>query len=116
MAFEATFRHGDPQSIDYTPGANIAAGEVVLLGNTTGITDGIAHLPIVSGEKGSLFVGTGIYHVKVAANYAAYSKVYWDDANAVLTTTSTNMSFFGWTLEAAAAANAVVEVMHWPRV
>jgi hypothetical protein len=117
MPFEATFRHGDPQSIDYTPGSgNVAAGEVVLLGNTAGITNGIAHLPILNGEKGSLFVGTGIYHVKVAANYAAYSKVYWDNTNNVLTTTSTNMSFFGWTLEAAAAANAVVEVLHDPRV
>lgn len=116
MAVEALLRHGDPQSIDYTAGADVAAGEVKLLGNTTGITNGIAHRPIANGEKGSLFVGTGIYNVKVASNYAAYTKVYWDDANSVLTSTSTNMSLFGWTIEAAAAANAVVEVMHWPRL
>ncbi len=39
---ETTFRHGNPLSIDYTPGAgNVAAGEVVLLGNTTGLSCGI---------------------------------------------------------------------------
>jgi predicted RecA/RadA family phage recombinase len=116
MPLTATFRHGDPQSVDYTAGANVAAGDVVLLGNTAGLTNGIAHRPIANGEKGALFVGTGIYYCKVASNYAAYTKLYVDNANAVLTSTSTNMSFFGWNTEAAGAANAVVECMHWPRL
>lgn len=116
MAFEATFRHGDPLMIDYTPAAgNVAAGEVVVLGNTAGLTCGVAHRDIVNGEKGALAVEGGVYHVKVASNYAAYSKVYWDNTNAVLTTTSTNMALFGYTVEAAAAANAVVEVLHNPK-
>lgn len=115
MAFEATFRHGDPIMIDYTAGANVAAGEVKVLGNTAGLCNGIAHRDIVNGEKGALAAGGGVYLVKVASNYAAYSKVYWDDTNAVLTTTSTNMSQFGYTIEAAGAANAVIEVLHWPR-
>jgi predicted RecA/RadA family phage recombinase len=113
--FEAEMRHGDPIMIDYTPGADIAAGQVVVLGNTTGLTNGIAHLPISNGVKGALAAGGAVYRVKVASNYAAWSKVYWDDANAVLTTTSTNMSQFGYTIEASAAANAVVEVLHHPR-
>lgn len=116
MVFEATFRHGDPLMIDYTAGADIAAGEIKLAGNLTGITNLIAHRPIANGEFGAMAAGGGVYDVKVASNYAAFTKVYWDDANSVATSTSTNMSTLGWTLEAAAAANAVVKVLHWPRV
>lgn len=113
---EAIFRHGDPIYADYTAGADIAAGQILVLGNTAGQATGVAHLAIANGALGALAVGDGIYDVKVASNYAAWSKVYWDDANSVLTSTSTNMALFGFTLEAAAAANAVVEVLHSPQV
>lgn len=113
---EATFRHGDPVMVDYTAGADIVAGQIMLLGNTTGLANGIAHKAIANTALGALGVGGGVYDVKVAGNYAAYSKVYWDDANAVLTTTSTNMSLFGFTVETAAAANAIVKVLHQPHV
>ena len=115
MAFEATFRHGDPVMVDYTPSAgDISAGEVVLVGNTTGWTCGVAHRDITNTELGALAAGGGVYDVKVASNYAVGTKVYWDDTNSVLTSTSTNMSQFGLTVEAAAAANAVVKVLHHP--
>lgn len=113
---EAVFRHGDPLMIDYTPAAgNVPEGEIVVLGNTAGLACGVSHRPIVNNEKGALGAGGGVYLVKVASNYAAYSKVYWDNTNSVLTTTSTNMAFFGYTIEAAGAANALVEVLHHPR-
>lgn len=111
---EASYRHGHPVMIDYTPGANIAAGQVVLLGNTAGLTCGVAHNDIVSGELGAIAGGGGVYDVMVAGNYAAWTKVYWDDGNAKLTTTSTNMSQFGYTVEASPAANSVVAVLHVP--
>lgn len=114
---EATFRSGLPVMVPYTPSSgNVTAGQIILLGNTTGVTCGVAHLDIENTKLGSLAVGGGVYDVKVASNYAAWSKVYWDDTNSVLTTTSTNMSLFGFTVEAAAAANAVVKVVHDPRV
>lgn len=112
----ATFRHGAPVMIDYTAGADLSAGAVVLIGNTTGLTCAVAHQDIANGDNGSLAAGGGVYDVKVAANYAAGSKVYWDATNSVLTTTSTNMSLFGFTVEAAAAANDVIEVLHRPYV
>lgn len=113
---EATLRHGDPTMIDYTAGATISAGQILVGGNTTSPSCVIAHLDIANTDLGSVAVGGGVYDVKVASNYAAYSKVYWDDTNAVLTTTSTNFWLFGYTVEAAAAANAIVKVWHWPVV
>ncbi len=111
----ATFRHGAPVMVDYTPtGGNIAAGDVVLLGNTTGLTNGVAHRDIENSKLGALGVGGGVYSVKVAGNYAPWSKLYWDAANSVLTTTSTNMSLFGYNVEASPAANSVIKVLHRP--
>jgi predicted RecA/RadA family phage recombinase len=114
-SYKANFRHGDPLMIDYIAGANVAAGDIVLLGNTAGLCNGVAHKDIANGDKGALAAGGGVYWVKVASNYAAWTKLYWDATNTVLTSTSTNMSQFGYNIEAAAAANAVIEVLHWPR-
>jgi predicted RecA/RadA family phage recombinase len=117
MAAEAAYRSGDPVMVAYTPtGGDVSAGEIVLVGNLTGWTCGVAHLDIANATLGALAAGGGVYDVKVASNYAAGAKVYWDNTNSVLTTTSTNMSLFGFTVEAAAAANAVVKVLHQPHV
>jgi hypothetical protein len=114
---EATFRHGDPIHMDYTPtGGNISAGQVVLLGNLTGLTNGIAHLDITNNALGALAVGGGIYDVTMLENIAAYAKVYWDNTNNKVTNTSTNMSPFGFLLEGATGVNTVVECLHHPYV
>lgn len=113
---EATFRHGNPVMVDYTAGADLVAGQVMLLGNTTGITCGVVHRDIANTELAAIAVGGGVYDVKVASNYAAWSKVYWSDSAASLTTTSTNNSLFGFTVETSPAANAVVKVLHQPHV
>ncbi len=115
MPLTAIFRHGDPLMIDYVPGANAAAGDTVLIGNTAGLCNGIAHRPLVNGEKGALASGGGVYQVRAAAAYAAGTKVYADSTNNQVTTTTTNMSQFGYMLEASTVANQVVEVLHWPR-
>ena len=47
-------------------------------------------------------------------NIAPYAKVYWDDTNNKVTSTSTNMSTFGYLLEGNTGANTVVECFHWP--
>lgn len=115
MDFE--LRHGDPVMIDYTPSSgNVSAGAGVLLGNTTGLTMGIAHRDIENNKKGALAAGGGVYEAQVASNYAAGTKVYKPSGNAILTTTSTNNALFGFTVEAAAAANDYVKVLHKPYV
>lgn len=112
---DATFRHGDPVYADYTPAAgNVAAGDVVLLGNTAGLTCGIAHLAITNSALGALAIGGGIYDVTMIGNYAPWSKVYWDDTNNKVTTTSTNNAQFGYLLEGNTGANTVVEALHSP--
>lgn len=115
---EATFRHGDPVHTDYTPtGGNVAAGEVVLLGNLTGLCNGIAHLGITNNTLGALAVGGGFYDVTMLENIANYAKVYWDNTNNKVTNTSTNMSPFGFiVLRGAGGVNTSVEVLHHPYV
>lgn len=113
---EARYRHGDPVMVDYTPGADVDAGDMVLVGNTAGWTLGVAHVDIANGELGALAAGGGVYECQVASNYAAGSKVYKPSGNAILTTTSTNNALFGFTVEDSAAANARVKVLHKPYV
>lgn len=112
---EATFRHGDPVYADYTPAAgNVSAGEVVLLGNTTGLTCGIAHLDITNNALGALAIGGGVYDVTMLENYAAYTKVYWDDTNNKVVSTSTNNAQFGYLLEGGTGVNTIVSALHAP--
>lgn len=113
---DATFRAGNPDMIDYTPsGANVDAGDVVLIGNTTGLTCGIAHVDIEDGYKGALAAGGGKYEVVNLNNAANGVKVYWDNTNKKVTTTSTNNALFGYVVESGAGgANTNCIVKHWP--
>lgn len=112
---EATKRHGDPTRINYTPtGGNVAAGQVVLLGNTAGLSCGIATQDIANNVQGSLEVGGGYYDVTMIGNYAPYTKVWWDDTNNKVTTTSTNNAQFGFLEEGNTGANTVVLCKHDP--
>jgi predicted RecA/RadA family phage recombinase len=117
MASEAIFRHGEPVGyMDYLATADIAAGQVVLIGNTAGLTCAIAHLPIANGATGALAVGGGIYDVTMLTNLAPGTKVYWDDTNNKVVSTSTNNALFGFLVEGNTGANAVVECLHMPTV
>lgn len=116
MAFEATFRHGDPTMVDYTPAAgDVAAGQVVLAGNTAGLTTLVAHVSIANNTLGALAAGGGVYDVTNLNNAANYAKVYWDDANSKITTVSTNMALFGYVVEnGGGGANSVCRALHVP--
>ena len=67
-------------AVDYTPGADVAAGTVVVQGDLVGITK----LDIPAGKLGALAV-TGVFQVPKATGggtaIAAGTKVYWDAAN-----------------------------------
>lgn len=117
MAQDTVFRHGDPKFANYTPGANIAAGQVVLVGNLTGWTCGVAHLAITNAVQGALACGGGIYEGINLDNAAAGAKVYWDNTNKKFTTTSTNNATFGFVVEdAGGGANTNCKVLHQPYV
>lgn len=115
---EATFRHGDPLMIDYTPGSgDVAAGDVVVLGNLTGITVGIAHVDISNTTLGALAAGGGVYEVINLNNAADYAKVYWDDSAKKVTTTSTNTAQFGFIVrDGGGGANSTCLALHAPKV
>jgi hypothetical protein len=104
--------------IDYTPASgNISAGQVVLLGNTTGICCGIAHQDVTNNTLGSLAIGGGVYDVTNLNNAANYAKVYWDDTNNKITTVSTNNAQFGFVVEnGGGGANTVCQAFHFPNV
>lgn len=113
---ETYFRHGSPLMIDYTPGAGaIDAGDIVLIGNTAGLTCGVAHNDIANSTLGALAAGGGVYKAQIAGNYAAGTLVYKPAGNAILTTTTTNNAPFGFTVETG-TTNTWVNVAHVPHV
>ena len=75
----ANFVH-DGKSIDYTPGADVTAGDVVVQNDLVGV----AKLDIAANVLGALAV-TGVFDLPKAAGVgeaiAAGTKVYWDVAD-----------------------------------
>ena len=81
----ATFIH-DGNAIDYTPGSDVAAGDVVVQGELVGV----AKTPIAANALGALAVA-GVFDLPKASGdggIAAGAEVYWDEAEAVAKTDS----------------------------
>ena len=115
---EVTYRHGDPIMEDYTPSSgNVSAGQVILAGNTTGLTCVIAHGDVANNTLGAVAIGGGVYECINLNNAANYAKVWWDDTNNKVTTTSTNNALFGFVVrDGGGGANTNCFVRHWPFV
>lgn len=115
---ETTFRQGNPVMVDYTPSSgNVAAGQVILVGNTAGWTCGIAHVDITNNNLGAIASGGGVYDAVNLDNAATGAKVYWDNAAKKITTFSTNNALFGFVVAAGAGgANSTCRVLHKPYV
>jgi predicted RecA/RadA family phage recombinase len=100
-------------SIDYTPETDVAAGEVVILGDLVGITK----IPIPAGTLGALAV-TGIFDFPKEAGegktFAAGVKVYWD-AEEKLAVASAGEGgvnkYVGKSIQSAGASDATVRVL-----
>jgi predicted RecA/RadA family phage recombinase len=107
---EAVFKQGDPIMVDHTPSGAVAAGEVVV----TGDSPRIAHRPIAAGVLGALAAAGGVYKVPADGAIAADKKVYWDNTANKVTLTSTSNKGFGTTVEAAAADGDLIHVLHRP--
>jgi len=80
----ATFIH-DGKAIDYTPAADVSAGDVIVQNDLIGI----AKLDIAAGQLGALAV-TGVFDLPkttgVGEGVAAGANVYWDEADSVAKT------------------------------
>lgn len=109
MAQAEFVREGD--AIDYTPGADVAVGVVVVQSDLVGI----AKRDITANELGALAVA-GVFDVAkedgVGVTFAVGDKVYWDDGNdfAVATDGAGANKLLGKAVAAAADADTSVRV------
>ena len=105
---QATFVH-EGDFIDHTPGADLAAGDVVVQGELVGV----ATRPIPADTPGGLAV-EGVFDFAKATGVgtavAAGTNVYWDDATNQATATATGNKLIGKSVRAAADADATVRV------
>lgn len=114
MAFEAEFYYGNVNtSIPYTPsGADVEAGQVVVLGELVGI----APVTIPDGVLGALNIMGGVYKCVAAGAYAVGLAVYWDDtANKVTTNAAAGANKkFGNLVAATSGDGGQANVFHNP--
>lgn len=112
MGFEAEFVRGTPLMVDYTPGSNVVAGQVVVIGNVVRI----AHRDIAANALGALAAGGGQYRAPKATGadtaIADGKQLYWDDTNNVVTETSSGNKKIGVSNSAAANADGYILVQH----
>ena len=96
-------------SMDYTPVADVAGGEVVVVGELVGV----APVEIPAGTQGALAL-EGMFSLPKATGggtaIPAGTRVYWDDANKIAVTGGNNFRQVGYTVAAAADADATVDV------
>jgi predicted RecA/RadA family phage recombinase len=99
----------DDDYIDYTPGADVAAGAVVVQGDLIGV----ALRPIPANTLGALAV-EGVFDVPKASGastaIAAGVNVYWNAGAQQATTTSSGNKLLGKTTKAALDADTTVRV------
>ena len=91
--------------IDYTAGANITSGQVVVMG----VRVGVALAAIANGASGSVAVSGVFALAKLSTDVVAQGALlYWDSGNSRLTTTSAGNTLAGYAT--AAAGNGVTTV------
>lgn len=104
---------GDPLMLDYTPGADVAVEDIVVVGDTVMI----CHRPIAAGKLGALAAGGGVYKFPKATGggtaIAARKRVWYHAGTGVVNETATDGVFAGVTTTIGAGDNdAYVEVEH----
>lgn len=110
---EATFvREGD--SIPYTPGGDVAAGQVVDLGTFVGV----AREPITANQLGSLAIRGTFDFLKFSGEAISLGdRVYWDEGtNTASKTVGYSEAIIGVCVAAAAAEDSTVRVSLTPGV
>jgi len=104
-----TTKKSEGRQIDYTPGSEVAAGDVIVIGdlvavatadiaaNTLGVVDieGVFTFPKATTSTSALSAGT---------------LVYWNASGQVVTTTQSSNKTAGYVVAAASASDATVDV------
>lgn len=102
------FKSGNTETMNYTPGADVAAGVTVTIGALVGVT----HRAIPANMMGTLHLDGGIYQGTGNAVIAAGTVVYYDPATSKFTATAGALKKFGVTTTACAADGSPVEILH----
>ena len=110
MVGMATYRHGDPIFVDYTPAAAVAAGDVIV----TNDTPRVSHRDAAVGETIGIAAIGGVYEMAVDVATPADKKVYWDPVNKWVTATAGSFKVFGVTETATTGAGQTAYVRHDP--
>lgn len=99
--------------IDYVPGGNVSAGDIVVQGELIGqvVSDTLA------GQLGALRI-EGVIEVPKAAGGAinAGAVAYWDAGNSRATTTASTHKILGKCIATAASAATVVKIKLTPQM
>ena len=100
-------------AVDYTPSADVAAGDVVVQVDLVGV----ARAPIPANTLGSLVIA-GVFDFPKAtgagSGIAVGTKVYWDATNKQATATASTNKYLGKTTKTAADGDATVRVRLTP--
>lgn len=92
MSLKSKFVSGDPLILDYTPGADVVGGDVILLSSSVRI----AHGDIASGELGAVSAGGAIYDIESdGSDPADGQNVYWNNSSKKVTTTASGNTLIG---------------------
>ncbi len=87
-------------TIDYTPGADVAAGDVVVISGTNSKIVGVALSDIKSGKQGAVAVSGVFEFVKASADVIDIGeKVYWHTTNLNVTEVATGAVLLGNAVE-----------------
>jgi len=108
MAATAVFL-SNADRVDYTPGSDVTAGDVVVQGELVGVATG----DIDANTKGSLAVAGVFLFPKATTSGSALTagdEVYWDAGASVVTTTVGSNKYAGKVVTDAADADATAEV------
>ena len=98
---------GEGDVLEYTAGAAVASGAVVVIGKRIGVALG----DIAAGAVGSVSVKTVWKLNKLATDVVAQGDLlYWDAANSHLTTTAGVLVLAGYAAAAAGAGVATVSI------
>ena len=104
----ATFIH-DGNSVDYTPGSAVTAGQVVVQGELVGV----AKVDIPANALGALALG-GVFDFPKATGVgtaiSAGANCYWNAAAQQATTTATGNKLIGKCVRAAVDADTTVRI------
>ena len=109
---QATFRHGNPLMVDYTPGSDVAAGQVVVVGDLPLV----AHVDIAANTQGALAAGGGVYRMTADGAIDQGEAVYWDATAGKLTKTTSGAKHLGFVCpgQSAAQDGESLDVIHRP--